>query len=53
MAQSESVIQSRQQLCSSQQGTIFRTEIANAIAFVCSAGETLQTAELNRVLSEN
>lgn len=53
MAQSESVIQTRQQHCSSQQGTIFRIKIANAIAFVCSAGETPQRAELSRVLSEN
>jgi len=53
MAQNESIIQTRQQHCSSLWGIVFKTKIVNAIAFVCSAGETHQKTALNGVFGEN
>lgn len=53
MAQNESIVQTGQQHCSSQQGIVFKTKIINAVAVVCSAGETHHGAVLDRVLCVN
>lgn len=53
MAQNESIVQTGQQHCSSQQGIVFKTKIINAVAVVCSARETHHGAVLDRVLCEN
>lgn len=51
MVPNGSIIQTRQQHCSSQQGKGLK--IVNAIGFLCSLGETHERAVLNGVLGES